>query len=63
MQEDIPSQVEEVEPVPKDAQGDQVPNVEGGNDDPLELSNRDIREALIALARAMTTQVNFSIGS
>ncbi|XP_069150274.1 uncharacterized protein [Solanum lycopersicum] len=57
VQEDIPSQVEEIEPVPKDAQGDQVPNVEGGNDDPLELSNRDIREALIALARAMTTQV------
>ena len=61
VQEEIPPQVEEVKQVPQDAQGDQVPNVEGGNDDPLELSNRDIREALIALALAVTTQENLSM--
>ena len=33
----------------------------GGGDDVPELSNRDIRESLLALARAVTTQVNLSI--
>lgn len=45
-------------------QGDQVPNVEGGNDFPVvppELSNSDIREALLALARDITTQANLNM--
>ena len=53
VQEDIPLQVEEVEQVP---QGDQVP-MSGGDDVP-ELSNRDIREASLTLARSVTNQVN-----
>ena len=57
IQEEIPPQVEEVE---QGAQGDQVPIV-GGSYDLPELCNRDIREALLALARAMTTQVNLSM--
>ena len=32
-----------------------------GNEDPLKLSNRDIRESFLALAQAVTTQVNLSI--
>ena len=51
MQEEIPPQVEEVEKVP---QGDKVPIVARGDDVP-ELSNKDIREAFLVLARAMTT--------
>ena len=53
MIEEIPYQVEKV---PQDgkgvqgSQGDHVPNMEGGNEYPSELSNRDIREALLALA-------------
>ena len=46
------------------AQGDQVPIVEGGNDVqvvPPELSNSDIREALLALARDITTQANLNM--
>ena len=45
VQEEIPLEVEEVEQVPQGAQGDQVPIV-GEVNDPPELSNRDIREAL-----------------
>ena len=41
-------------------QGGEVPIV-GGGDDPMELSDRDIREALLALARAVTTQLNLSM--
>ena len=33
----------------------------GGGDDPQELINRNIRESLLALARAMTTHVNLSM--
>ena len=64
MIEEIPYQVKKV---PEDgkgvqgAQGDHVPNMEGGNEYPSELSNRDIREALLALARVVTTQVNLSM--
>ena len=67
VQEEIPLQVEEVEQVPQGAQGakgDQVPNVEGGNESlvvPPELTNQEISETLIALARAVTTQENLSI--
>ena len=45
VQEEIPPQVEDVKQVPQGAQGDQVPIV-GEVNDPPELSNRDIREAL-----------------
>ena len=58
VQEEIPPQVEEVEQVP---QGDQVPFLGGGNDVPVvapELSNSDIRDTLLALARSMTSQAN-----
>ena len=64
VQEEIPLQAEKVEQVPQGAQSDQVPNVEGGNEFlvfPLELSNNDIREVLLALARAVTTQDNLRI--
>ena len=57
VQEEIPPQVEEVEKVP---QGDQVLTV-GGGDEPPELSNRDIIEALLALAQAVTIQANLSM--
>ena len=33
-----------------------------GNEDPHALSNRDIREDLFALARAVSIQVNLSMG-
>ena len=42
-------------------QGDQVPFIKGGNDVlvvPPQLSIRDIREALFAVARGVTTQTN-----
>ena len=62
--EKIPPQVEQV---PQGAQvppqGDQVSIVEGGNDFsvvPPDLS-RDIREALLALERAVTTQANLNM--
>ena len=54
VQEEIPDKVEELEQAPQvsqGAQGDQVPIVGWGNDVP-KLTNRDIREALLALARA-----------
>ena len=47
------------------AQGDQVPIVEGGNKvsvGPSFMANRDIRQTLLTLARAMTTQVNRDMG-
>ena len=59
--EEIPTQVEEVEQVPQD---NQVPIVGGGNDVPVgpsEFTNSYIREVLLALARPLTTQGNFSI--
>ena len=59
VQEQILPQVEEVEKVP---QGDQVPIVGEGDDIP-KLSNMDSREALFALARGVTTQVNLSMVS
>ncbi|TMW93482.1 hypothetical protein EJD97_011599 [Solanum chilense] len=58
--EEVPPQVEQV---PQGAQGDQVPIVGGGDDVsvvPPELSNSNIRETLLALARAVTTQENLS---
>ena len=61
--EEIPSQVNQVEQVPQGsqgAQGDQVPIVCGGNYVPmvpLELTNQDINEALLTLARTVTTHV------
>ena len=61
VQEEIPPQVEEIEKVPQAAQCDQVPNV-GGGYDPPKLNDRDIREALLAFSRAVTTQVNVSMG-
>ena len=51
VQEEIPPQVEDVEPVPQGAQCDQVP-IMGGGDDVPELSDRDIREAFLALSRS-----------
>ncbi|TMX05346.1 hypothetical protein EJD97_023717, partial [Solanum chilense] len=64
--EEVPPQVEKVEKVPqggkgvqgvKDAQvhpqGDPIPNVEGGVE-VLEMSDREFREALISIARAVT---------
>ena len=33
----------------------------GGGDDVSKLINRDIREAFLALARSVTTQVNLSV--
>ena len=60
MHGDIPPKVEGVEPYPYGAHGDKVPIVKGG-DDPPELSNRDIREALLALPLAVTTQMNLSM--
>ena len=58
MQEKIPPQVEKVEKVSQRVQGDKFANVERGNEVPmvhLELTNRKIREDLVALARVMTT--------
>lgn len=70
MNEKIPSQVEQV---PQDGHGvkgaqvDQVPlqgdpirNVEGGIDVP-EMSNRDIREALIVIAKVVTMQAKLNM--
>ena len=59
--EEIPPQVDEVYQV---TQGDHVPIVEGSNDIPvvpLELSDGDVREALLALAQAVITQVNLTM--
>ena len=55
--EEVPPQVEQV------PQGDQVPIVGGGNDVsvvPPEFCNSNIREALLGLDRAVTTQENLS---
>ena len=41
-------------------QGEHIPNVEGGIEVP-EMSNREIREALIATTRAVTMKVNFNM--
>ena len=60
MHEEIPPHVEQVPQSYKVSQDNQVPIVEGVNDVPvvpLELSNSDITEALLALARAVTTKV------
>ena len=64
MKEEIPPQVEQVEHVEKVPQGYQVPIVGGGDDGPgvpPKLTNGEIREALITLARALTTHVNIVI--
>ena len=56
--EEVPPQVEQV---PQGAQGDQIPIVGRGNDVsvvPPEMTNGDTREALITLARTLTTYVN-----
>ena len=53
LQEESPPQVEQVEYVPQSCQGDQIPIVGGGYYVPVvppELSNSDIKEALLALA-------------
>ena len=61
----IPPQVEKVEQVPQDTQGDQVHIVGGGNDvpvDPSEMTSGEFREALLTLDRALTNHVNMGIG-
>ncbi|TMW98873.1 hypothetical protein EJD97_003365 [Solanum chilense] len=52
------SQVKDVEQVPQGVQGDQVPIEGQGNEVPvvpLEMTNGEIREALLSIARALTT--------
>ena len=64
MHEKIPPQVVKVMQDAQGSQGDQIPIVEGGNDFLMvspEVSNRDIREAFVDLARAVTTLVNLSM--
>ena len=59
--EDIPPQVEKVEQVP---QGDQVPIGGQGKEVsmvPPEMTNGEIREALLAIARVLNTHVNMGI--
>ena len=65
--EDFPSQVEQVLHDWQGVQGAQVPpqgdhvlNVGGGNEVP-KLNNRVIKEALLAFARAVTTQASLNI--
>ena len=41
-------------------QGDPIPNVDGGIK-VAEMSNRDIRESLISIARAVTIQANLNM--
>ena len=70
LNQDISPQVEKVEQVPQDGkgsqdaqvppQGDPKPNVEGRIEVP-EMSNREIREALIAIGQAVTMQANLNI--
>ncbi|TMX04592.1 hypothetical protein EJD97_007021 [Solanum chilense] len=60
VQEEIPPQVQKVEQVLQGDQDDQVPIVGGGDDVP-KLHNTDIREAFLALTRAITTQVNLNM--
>ena len=54
MQEEIPPQVKECEKDPQGSQGAQGNQVRivGGGDDVPELSDRDIREAFLALSRS-----------
>ena len=64
MNDDIPPQLEKVEQVPQGFEGDQVPIVGGSNCVLLvtpKLTNREIREAFLDLARAFTNQVNLSM--
>ena len=59
MNEVVPPQVEHVDQVPQDSEGfqgdqvapqdDTIPNLEGGIE-VLEMSNREIREGLVAIA-------------
>ena len=67
MNEEIPPQVEQVEQVLKGSQesqgtrDDQILIVEGGNDIPVTppgFTDGDIKEALLLLARDLTTHVN-----
>ena len=67
MNEEIPPQVEQVEQVLKGSQesqgtrDDQILIVEGGNDIPVTppgITDGDIKEALLLLARDLTTHVN-----
>ena len=68
---EVPPQVEKVPQFRKHVQGaqappqgDLVPNVEGGNGVPvvhLDLTNQEIREAFVALAQAVTNQINLSM--
>ena len=73
MNEEVPPQVEQVEYVPQDGQGfqgahdsqvpplgDPIPNVERGIEVP-EMSNREIREALIAIDRVVIMQANLNM--
>ena len=62
--EEILPQVEEVEQVRQGAQGDQVPIGGQGNEVPVvppDITNGDIRDALLAISRALTTHVNMGI--
>ena len=62
--EEIRPQIEQVEQVPQDSQGYQVPIVGGRNDVsvvPAEMTNWEIRESLLTLAQALTTNLNRSI--
>ncbi|TMW93762.1 hypothetical protein EJD97_011191, partial [Solanum chilense] len=77
MNKEILPHVKQVEKVPQDGQGvqgakgsqvppqgDHIPNVDGVNEVPVihpNLTNQEIREALLALARAVTTQVNLGM--
>ena len=59
--EEIPPQVEKVLQGAQDVEDDQVPIVGGGNEVPVvppEMTNGEIRGALLILSRALTTHVN-----
>ena len=59
MQQETSLQVEKVDEVPQGFQGDQVPNVEGGNEVPEvypELTNREVTVALVSLVEVVTTK-------
>ena len=60
--EDIPPQVKKIEQVAQGGQEDQVP-IEGQGNEVLvvllEMTNGEIREALLTLAQALTTHVNW----
>ena len=71
MNKEVPPQVQKVpqfgqgvQGAQAPPQGDLVPNVEGGNGVPvvsLDLTNQEIREAFVALAQAVTNQINLSM--